>query len=86
MTISAPASAVTGAGKMSDSVLAMRLAHRGGKPQIPANQNGLNTTAATDAKTPVNIEENQRLQGVSVTASEGNRTHNIRFTKAVLYH
>ena len=86
VTISAPASAVTGAGKMSDSVLAMRLAHQGGKPQIPANQNGLNATVATNAKTPVNIEENQRLQGVSATASEGNRTHNIRFTKAVLYH
>jgi len=74
-TASAPTSTVTGAGKMSDSVLAMRLAHRGGKPQILTNQDGPNKMNAIDAKTPVNIEESQCLQGCSPTGPWGIRTH-----------
>jgi len=72
---STPTSTVTDTGKMSDSVLAMRLAHRGGKPQILTNRNGPNQMDATDAKTPVNIEENQCLQGVSPIGPWGIRTH-----------
>jgi len=73
--------AVTG-----DSVLGRGLGWKGGKSRIPANAGEQNHARAENAKHPENIEENQCLQGVSDTASEGNRTLNIRFTKAVLYH
>ena len=62
--VSALTPTAAGIDENDDSVLAMRLALPGGKSRILTNRNGLNHMDATDAKTPGNIEKNQRLQGI----------------------
>ena len=46
-----------------DSVLAVRLAHRGGETRTGANQIEQNTAKADNEKTRMNIEENQHSRG-----------------------